>query len=238
MLALFSPAAALADAATPNAARFAECEQDDVASDALRACSALLKGQGLSAPERGHVFTMRGIAWLTEDDPAAAASDFTRAVEIDGNNIAALKGRAKASTLTARHAEAAGDWQALIGLQPGNDEFHRNRGTALLAAGQHSEALAEFDTSLMINPKGTDAYVGRASVFDALNDRVKASREFDLAIGVDPDRLETYWARAEMALRWGEKELAIKNYEKVLKINAIYAHARKALDRLGILHPP
>ncbi len=89
----------------------------------------------------------------------------------------------------------------------------------------------------MINPKGTDAYVGRASVFDALNDRDKASREFDLAIGVDPDRLETYWARAEMALRWGEKELAIKNYEKVLKINAIYAHARKALDRLGISAP-
>ena len=41
-----------------------------------------------------------------------------------------------------------------------------------------------------------------------------------------------------MAERWGEKPLAIKSYEMVLKINAIYAHARKALVRLGVDTPP
>lgn len=233
-----TPNSARAQSEEPTAARMAECEQDNVASDALRACTALLNGRGLSEMQRGHVYTLRGIAWMTEDDAAAATADFTRAIAIDGHNVTALKGRAKAYTLTGHHAEAAEDWHTLKRFEPSNDEFHRNRGTSLLAAGRYADALAEYDRSLELNPKGLDAYSGRANVYDALNDREKASKEFDLAIAADPNHLETYWARAEMALRWGEKELAIRNYEKVLQINGVYAHARKALDRLGILHPP
>ena len=233
-----TPHSARAQSEEPAAGRMTECAQDNVASDALRACTALLNGKEISEKQRGNVYTLRGIAWMTEDDAAAAAADFTRAIGIDGHNLTALKGRARANTLTGHHAEAAEDWHTLNRFEPANDAFRRNRGASLLAAGRHADALAEYDRSLELNPKGVDAYAGRANVYDALNDREKASKEFDLAIAADPNHLETYWARAEMALRWGEKELAIKNYEKVLQINGVYAHARKALDRLGILHPP
>jgi len=61
---------------------------------------------------------------------------------------------------------------------------------------------------------------------------------FDEAVAIAPQYLPTFWERAQMADRWGERDLAIQNYNTVLKINGVYAHARKALERLGIATPP
>ncbi|MEQ1717000.1 MAG: hypothetical protein ABL907_13610 [Hyphomicrobium sp.] len=49
--------------------------------------------------------------------------------------------------------------------------------------------------------------------------------------GVEP-------ARAEMAEAWGEHQLAIESYVKVLKINGVYEDARRRLQRLEVVTPP
>ncbi len=220
-----------------------ECAQDDVASFAIPACTALIKSStfntaAFSIQDRARIFGWRGKAWMTEDDPAAAVADYTRALELDPANLATRKDRALAFTKLGQHAEAAEDWTKLLAAQPESDQFYRSRGTSLLAAGRHSEALADFDKSLEINPSGIDAYIGRAAVYDSLGDQTQARREFERAIAVEPGHLAIYWERAVMAERWGEQKSAIKDYETVLKINGVYSHARKALRRLGIEHPP
>ena len=214
------------------------CAQDDVASFAIRACTAMITSAKLNSKDLGRLYTWRGKAWLTEDDPAAAAADYTSALEIDPLNIIALKHRALAYTKLGEHAKAAEDWSRLIADQPSNDEYYRNRGTSRLAAARPGDALADFDKSLEINSGGVDAYIGRAAVYDSLGDHAKARKEFELAIAANPNYLAIYWERAVMAERWGEQDLAIKDYETVLKINGVYSHARKALRRLGIEHPP
>jgi tetratricopeptide (TPR) repeat protein len=214
------------------------CAQDDVASFAIRACTSMITSAKFNAKDMGRLYTWRGKAWLTEDDPAAAAADYTRALQIDPLNFNALKHRAMAYTKLGEHAKAVEDWSQLIADQPNNDEYYRFRGTSRLAAAQHSDALADFDKSLEINSGGIDAYIGRAAVYDALGDKAKARKEFERAIAAKPDYLAIYWERAIMAERWGEQSLAIKDYEMVLKINGVYSHARKALRRLGVEHPP
>lgn len=235
LLIVASPAVGQEPKALPE---LKECSQDDVASFAIRACTTLITSAKLSTQERGQVFAWRGKAWLTEDDPTAAAADLTSALEIDPFNHVSLKNRALAYTKLGEHTKAVEDWSRLIADKPNNDEYYRYRGTSQLAAGRHGDALADFDKSLEINSGGIDAYIGRAAVYDSLGDQAMARKEFERAIAVEPGYLAIYWERAIMAERWGELKMAIKDYEMVLKINGVYSHARKALRRLGIEHPP
>ena len=214
------------------------CEQEDSSPIAVRACSAVLSAPGLSASETVRVYTRRGRAWMMEEEPAAAEEDFSHVLAVEPKNAEALQGRASALTAQAKHAAAIEDWTRIIDLYPAHDEYYRNRGASWLAAGKHDEALADYAQSLKINPKGVEAYIGRASVYEAMEDREKTLKEFELAIAVQPDFLPIYWARAQTAERWGEKEIAIQNYVQVLRINGVYAHARKALVRLGVETPP
>jgi tetratricopeptide (TPR) repeat protein len=220
-----------------------KCAQDDVASFAIPACTALITSANFKAPhfsieDQARIFAWRGKAWMTEDDPAAAAADYTRALELNPANVATLKDRALAYTKLGEHAKAVQDWTGLLAAYPDNDQFYRSRGTSLLAAGRHGESLADFDKSLLLKPGVVEAYIGRAAVYDSLGDQAQARQEFERAIAVDPGYLAIYWERAVMAERWGEQKSAIKDYEMVLKINGVYSHARKALRRLGIEHPP
>ena len=214
------------------------CEQEDSSPIAVRACSVVLSAPGLSASETVRVYTRRGRAWMMEEEPAAAEEDFTHVLAVEPKNAEALQGRASALTAQGKHAAAVEDWTRMIDLYPAHDEYYRNRGASLLAAGKYDEALADYAQSLKINPKGVEAYIGRASVYEAMKDRDKTSKEFELAIAVEPNFLPIYWARAQTAERWGEKDVAIQNYVQVLRINGVYAHARKALVRLGVDTPP
>lgn len=229
---------AAAEPAIEPADNLADCEQTDSAPRVVRACTHILNGQKLEAAERMRILILRGVGWSKEEEFAAAAEDFTGALEIDPSNVAALEGRAKARSKLAEHGKSAEDWSQLLALQPQNDKYYRMRGTERLGAGKHQEALADFDKSLEINPKGIDAYIGRAHVYNALKDRQLSEREFKKGIEVNENYLPLHWARAEMAEHWGEEKLAIESYVKVLKINGVYEDARRRLQRLGVFTPP
>ena len=229
---------AIADPEDDQAKVLADCEQTDSAPRVVRSCTLILNGQKLEPSERMRILILRGVGWSKEDEFAAAAEDFSSALEIDPASVAALEGRAKARTKLAEHGKAADDWSQLLGLQPQNDKYYRLRGNERLAAGQHQEALADFDKSLEINPKAVDAYIGRAHVYHALKDRPLAEKEFKKGIEVNDNYLPLHWARAEMAEHWGEDKLAIESYVKVLKINGVYEDARRRLQRLGVFTPP
>lgn len=214
------------------------CVQEDSSPIAVRACSVVLSAPGLSASDTVRVYTRRGRAWMMEEEPAAAEEDFTHVLAVEPKNAEALQGRAVALSAQGKHDAAVEDWSRVIDLYPAHDEYYRNRGASLLAASKYDEALADYSQSLKINPKGVDAYIGRASVYEAVKDRAKTLNEFELAIAVEPNFLPIYWARAQTAERWGEKDFAIQNYVQVLRINGVYAHARKALVRLGVETPP
>ena len=214
------------------------CEKDNLAVDTLRTCLGLAAAPGLTPKARAGIYMMRGVSWLNEYEPAAAVSDFSRAVTLDPANLAALKGRASAYTLLGAHDLAANDWSLILKVMPDTEESYRKRGASFLAAGKTDEAIADYAKALEINPKSVEAYIGRAGVYDKLNQRDKALKEFDLAVNIDPNYFPVYVARAEAAVRWGETKLAIESYKKVLKLNSDDWHARKALQRLGVEQTP
>lgn len=230
------PSAAIAQEAAEQ--RMKACEQDDVASLSIRACTILLAAGDLDTATRVKVHTLRARSWMTEDDPGEAAADYTQALKLDEGNEPALQGRVRAYDRLGKYDLAVADWTALIARNPKQDQLYRGRGASFRGAKLFGEALADFNRSLAMNPAGLDAYIGRAMVYEVMGDRAKALKEFDLAIAADPKYLPIFWERAQMADRWGEKETAIANYIAVLRMNSHFANARKHLERLGVWQPP
>ena len=214
------------------------CQKDNLALATLRFCLGLASAPGLTPGARAAIYTMRGADWLNEDEPAAAAADFSRAIAVDPGNAAALKGRATAYTKLGSHNLATNDWSLILKIMPDAEESYRQRGASLLAAGKADEAISDFSKAIEIKPKNVEAYMGRAGVYDKLNQRDKALKEFEMAGNVDPNYFPLYMAKGEAAVRWGETKLAIDSYKTVLRLNGFDWHARKALQRLGVVNGP
>lgn len=215
-----------------------KCEQDDNSPMAIRACSGLIAGNQIDAALRARIYLRRANAWLVEEEPAAAVSDFSRAIAFDANNAAALAGRAKAHGVLGEHDLAAADWSRVAELIPTDEAAYLGRAAAQLARGRTSDALADYSQAIDLNPKNRDAYLGRASVYDALNDHDNALAEFAAALKVDPAYVPAHLARAQAAERWGKVKLAIESYSDVLRYNGVHITARNALFRLGTTYPP
>lgn len=215
-----------------------DCEQDDRAWLALRACTQLLQGAEFSNEEKARIYARRGLAWIIEDDLDEALADFTRAIELNPKDLRALTGRARTLTLLEQHAKAAEDWTAVIALDPDAEANHLKRGVSHLAAGNTAAAMADFDKSIALDPKNIDGFIGRANVFVALKDKEKALIEFARAEAIDPKHFAPYLARAEAAEVWGDTKLAIENYGKALSLKTTVWTARKSLKRLGVDTPP
>ena len=215
-----------------------DCNQDNSAPLVVQACSALIADAKTDPSERGRIYMLRGVAWMKEEEPAAAVSDFTRAINVDASNAGAIRGRAQAYAMLGKHELAVADWSRLVDIAPNQEEYYRNRGAANLAAGKSEAAMADYTRALEIDPKSLEAYIGRASVYERLENRKQVLSEFATALAINPGYIPAYWAKAQMAERWGDSKLAIESYTTLLNYNGVYWHARKALQRLGINHQP
>lgn len=219
------------------ALELSDCDQDHLATLALRACGAILNSPDLDEATRLRVLILRGKAWLSELEPAEAAADFSSALRIDPKNVEALERRAKAYTLAGEHDKAAADWTRVIALNPNHMIAYHSRGTSNLAAGNHTQALEDFAKALAIDPKSVESHLGRAAAFVARNERDKAMQEYDAALVIDPNSARAHIERAEAAEKWGNTKLAIESYLLAVKANGMLLKPRMALQRLGVETP-
>ncbi len=215
----------------------AECEPDTPAYYAIRGCSALLGSPDTDPQTRIRIFTMRGYAWLKEEEPTAAISDFTRAIRLDTTNASAITGRARAHDQLKQYQEAAADWTRLINLNSKDPEPYRQRAYTYHLDGKFELAVADFTRVLELDKKHLDGRIGRALAYDAMDKLPEALDDFDKAIKVDARSPAVFQARAEMWDRRKENKKAIADYEASLRLNSINLKIRQALQRLGVSHP-
>lgn len=214
-----------------------DCDQDEVASLALRACSSMLEKSGLSEADKVRFLTRRGNAWITEEEPNEAIKDFTHALEIAAGNKDALRGRARANVAIGKHEDAAADLSTLIGTADVSTEIEPlffDRAASLAASGKTDAALADYEKILAASPKNIKARIGRARIYASLKDREKALAEFDAALQVDAKEPSIFLARAEAAETWGDVAAAITDYKTFIQLNNRQGWvAVRALRRLG-----
>ncbi len=209
------------------------CEQEDLHFHTSELCSKAVSNQASSKLEPGRMFTLRGYAWLRENEPLGAVADFTLAINLDSRNISALKGRARAYTVLKRYEDAVKDWTLVVSVQPGGEDHYRARALAYLELGKTKEAFSDYDKAIEIKANNPESYIGRARIYQRMAMRDAALREFDRAAAADPEYPETYFAKAQAAESWGDAEMAIKNYALVVRYKGDVWYAQRAMKRLG-----
>ncbi len=214
-----------------------DCDQDHLATLALRACGAILNSPDLDEATRLRVHILRGKAWMSEQEAAEAIADFTSALRIDPKNLEALERRAKAYSFAGDHGQATADWSSIIALNPDNMIAYHGRAASMLAAGKNAEALDDFAKALAIDPKSVESHIGRAGAYVALNERDRAMAEYDAALAIDPGNARAHIERAEALEKWGDAKRAIESYLLAVKANGMLLKPRMALQRLGVETP-
>lgn len=214
-----------------------ECDADTPAYKAIRNCSSVLGSPETDPQTRVRIYTMRGYAWLKEEEPLAAVSDFSRAIRIDPANASAITGRARAFEQMKQYPDAIENWTMLIKLKPYNPAAYRERAYAYHLDGKYQLAVEDFSRVLELDDQNIDSWIGRANAYDALDKVPQALADFDAALKIDARYPATFIARGEMWDRRNEVSKAIADYNTALRINSINLKVRQALQRLGVSHP-
>lgn len=89
-------------------------------------------------PDDADLLTQLAVFHLFDDNYAAAIDSFSKVIELEGDNVAALKGRSDAYLSVGEHAKAIADYERAIKLAPEDDAILNNF-SWVLATSPHDE---------------------------------------------------------------------------------------------------
>lgn len=128
---------------------------------------------------------------------------------------------------------ALAHWQQAISVNP----THRKAWSNILAfydnqKNNHESVLKYSEIALSYLPNDTNILFSRANTFGKMSRYEEAEEIFKQIIEVEPTKSIFYANLGVLYHRWGKKELAKKNYEIALSLDASLKNARSNLLKL------
>ena len=148
--------------------------------------------------EKARVCVKRGIAYGKKGEYDQAIADFTKALELEFNNVSAYLNRGIAYIKKNNHDQAIADFTKALELEPNNMFAYRNRGLAYIYKYDHNQAIADFNKILEQD----------TTIFEQ-----------------DPANAEIYLWRGFAYIIKGDYDKAIADYTKALEFKLNYANA-------------
>jgi tetratricopeptide (TPR) repeat protein len=204
--------------------------------------------------ERRHEQALAASAGYLEDaqrlenagDLAAALEEYSKAIEIDGNNAAARLRRGKALAKLQRPDESVAEYTAVIDsiADPSVDgagallaDAHLARGDVALGLNRVEDALADFDHAARYLEDGYIHAKRAAILHSRLNRPEEALRAYDEALRLSPDLADVAFARGKLLEELGRSEQATKAFAVVATMasasQSTQLAARSRLQALG-----
>ena len=159
-----------------------------------------------------YIYLNRAEANKREGDYAAAISDFDRAIEINAQNYTAFVHRAEAHQKNSQYEEAINDYKKALQLY----DFHLDASTSPEQAGRMQQAI---DVRI---ERFKDAITQVQASQKAVEDRV---RELTAAVTASPNDSKAYYNRGNFYLSTRDLDNAIKDYKKVVDLDANHTYA-------------
>ena len=189
---------------------------------AVSVATVMLPGKE-GARERATLYGIRGVARSRMEEYDDAIADFTRALEIDGENARLYDERGVAFDEKGEHDLAVADLDKAVELQHDFVDGYYHRGEARANRGEFKLAISDFTRALKINDRDPAIYCARGfvRVETGANARVIAdlTRALELAEEFGDDMSDwtgAYYQRA-MAYQMTDKpELAVVDLDFVL----------------------
>ncbi len=171
-----------------------------------------------SWPEMANAFLHRGQLRELRGDRAGARADFEETVRLDPDDAVARVNRGRFRLDDGDGKGAIEDLTIAIECDPLFAAAYNLRGIALGQSGDARSAVPDFDAAIRLQPDNAAYRSNRAGTRLEIGDVDGALAGFTDAIRVDPDYLQAYYYRGMILADRGEKDLAIRDYEKVLSL--------------------
>ncbi len=167
----------------------------------------------------------RGIAHTSLGEDKDAVADFSRAIELDGQNLAALNDRGTAYRRLGQSPQAKADFDRLIAKGVKHPAAYTNRGLTWLHLGNTEQAMVDLHAALELDQKFAPAWEASGAAREAMGHMPKAVEDYLKATELDPN-FAMAWNNAAWLLATAS-EPSVRNGAKAVE------YATKACELTG-----
>ena len=182
-------------------------------------------------PDFPQAYSNRALVFVRIDSLPRAIADYDRAIEINPDYAAAYVGRGNVHRLLNEHRKAIADFTKAISIQP-DPVAHFNRGLSRQKLGLHSEAIDDFDNAIGFRADAPEVYQAKGLSEMALKRYDSAYDNFYKAASGSKRNFEAWALRGQAAEALGNKQDALRAYNRALQINPSFQPAREGLQRV------
>jgi tetratricopeptide (TPR) repeat protein len=155
----------------------------------------------LSDEDRAAVLANRAQAQQRAGDTTAALRDFTAALGLDSDNVAALRGRAAVLIRSGQLDAAEPLVERLVASGQFTSQAHFMQGRIAARRSNYAAAVQSFDAAIASDGRYAEAFAERADAKRALGDADGAAADFNAAINIDPNLADARAGRCWLRLQ-------------------------------------
>lgn len=162
------------------------CSQTHEAEAKIEACTRFIEMDGAEPGARSEALAERGAAYQDAGDVTNGLRDYAAALELNSDNMAAVKGRAGILIESGQLDAAQPLVERLLASGQFQGDAHFFDGNIALTRGDHAAALEAYDAAIAADPRYAAAFANRASIKQARQDYSGALADYDRALDINP----------------------------------------------------
>lgn len=162
------------------------CAQAEEAEAKIEACTTFIEMDGAEPGARSEALAERGAAHQEAGDVTNGLRDYAAALELNSDNMAAVKGRAGILIESGQLDAAQPLVERLLASGQFQGDAHFFDGAIALTRGDHAAALEAFDAAIAADPRYAPAFANRAAIKQAREDYSGALADYDRALEINP----------------------------------------------------
>ncbi|MCA9105655.1 MAG: tetratricopeptide repeat protein [Planctomycetales bacterium] len=141
------------------------------------------------------------IGSMLKETPEEQLELLDKALELDANNVDALRGRALIYLITQKTDEALADFQRLAEVDATDVSAQQAIAELLIGSEKFDEALATINKVIEANPDAAASYLVRARIHMIQENSDEVLADLTKAIDLDPENLQALLMRAEFQMQ-------------------------------------
>ena len=196
---------------------------------ALAVSPVLAAAQLARAAEPTDDLFKQGSALLDKGQYDEAIAAFTKAIQANDKDFAALGGRGLAYINKSEWQKAIADFDAAITIDPKQPFTHFNRGFAWFRLNNFDKAIADYDEAIRLDPKYEDAYRDRGFARTMSGKPREGLPDLNKAVELNPKDAAAYNSRGAAFSKLAEWDYGHRRLRTVAQTRS---QGRRYLDRL------
>jgi tetratricopeptide (TPR) repeat protein len=170
----------------------------------------------------GNYYIDAAINAYNKGDYKLSINYFTKAIEIDPNDVASYYCRGNAYILINKYKNAIADFTKVIQMFPKFSPAYNSRGFAYSDLGNYNDAIIDFNRAIQLDPDFDNAYFNRGKAYYDSHKYKQAIADYSRATQINPYYADAYYNRGLAYKKFGNQELAIADFNKACTLNKIY----------------